>query len=277
MSRQQAQLNNGFTLVELILVVLVLGIIGTLTTSYLGLGVRMYTEVNQRAQLLSQSRFAIERLTRELRNVVPNSVRILGSCIEFMPLSAAARYSIAPFDSAGTSLTFYSAAPEWQDANASNDNILVKNGDYVSIYPTLSGHIYSDIVSVVAEKRTVQITANPVATNGTVSLAIASNRFPAQSSSQRMYLMPSSPVSYCVAGSQLRRYDNYAVTATQQVMNPSGGVLMAEDLQQDGFQPFTIAPAVLQRNSVVHIILKFKSDFGDDLFFNQEVHIPNVP
>jgi MSHA biogenesis protein MshO len=277
MSRERAALNNGFTLVELILVIIVLGIVTTVTTSYLGLGVRMYTEANERAKLLNQSRFAIERLTRELRNVVPNSVRIQGSCIEFMPLSAAARYSIAPFDSAGTSLTFYSALPEWQDADASNDNILVKNGDYVSIYPTLSSHIYSDIVSAGVEKRTVQIAAHPVAAAGTVSLSIASNRFPAQSSSQRMYLMPSSPVSYCLTNGQLRRYDNYAVTATQQVMNSSGGILMAENLEQGSFQPFTIAPAVLQRNSVVHIILKFQSDVGDDLFFNQEVHIPNVP
>jgi MSHA biogenesis protein MshO len=277
MCRGRAALNNGFTLVELILVIIVLGILATVTTSYLGLGVRMYTEANDRAQLLNQSRFAIERLTRELRNVVPNSVRIEGSCLEFMPLSAAARYSIAPFDSADDELTFYSALPEWQDADTSNDNFIVQAGDYVSIYPTLSSHIYSDIVSVGAEKRTVQITANPVATNGTVSLAIASNRFPAQSSSQRMYLMPSSPVSYCVTGGNLRRYDNYVVTATQQVMNSSGGILMAENLEQGSFQPFTIAPAVLQRNSVVHIILKFQSDFGDDLFFNQEVHIPNVP
>lgn len=277
MCRGRAALNHGFTLVELILVIIVLGILATVTTSYLGLGVRMYTEANDRAQLLNQSRFAIERLTRELRNVVPNSVRIEGSCLEFMPLSAAARYSIAPFDSADDELTFYSALPEWQDADISNNNVLVKDGHYVSIYPTSAAHIYGDIVSSSTERRTVQITSDPNSTNGNVSLDIESNRFPAQSSSQRMYLMPSSPVSYCVAGGNLRRYDNYVVTATQQVMNSSGGILMAENLEQGSFQPFTIAPAVLQRNSVVHIILKFQSDFGDDLFFNQEVHIPNVP
>lgn len=277
MSRERAVLNNGFTLVELILVIIVLGIVATVTTSYLGLGVRMYTEANHRSQLLNQSRFAIERLTRELRNVVPNSVRIADSCIEFMPLNAAARYSIAPFDSASTGLVFYSALPEWQDTDTSNDNDVVKVGGYVSIYPTLSSHIYGDIGSSGAVKRTVRITTNPVATAGSVSLNITSNRFPAQSPSQRMYMMPSSPVSYCVINGQLRRYDNYAVTVNQQVMNSSGGILMAENLQQDSFQPFTIAPAVLQRNSVVHIILKFRSDFGDDLFFNQEVHIPNVP
>ncbi len=276
MYRGRVALSIGFTLIELILVIIVLGILATITTSYLSLGVRMYTEANERTQLLNQSRFAIERLTRELRNVVPNSVRIQGSCIEFMPLSAAARYSVVPFDSVGTSLTFYSALPEWQDSDTSNDNSLVNSGDYLSIYPTSSAHIYGDIALAGTEKRTVQITSDPVATGGDVNLTILSNRFPAQSSSQRMYLMPSSPVSYCVANAQLRRYDNYAVTQNQQV-NLSGGILMAENLDQGSFQPFTIAPAVLQRNAVVHIILKFQSDFGDDLFFNQEVHVPNVP
>jgi MSHA biogenesis protein MshO len=276
MCRGSPALSDGFTLVELILVVIVLGILAIVTTSYLGLGVRMYAEANGRTQLLNQSRFAIERLTRELRNVVPNSVRIEGDCIEFMPLIAAARYSIAPFVSADTKIVFYSSLPEWQDSNTSNDNANVKAGYYASIYPALPSHIYRDIAVAGVEKRTVQITADPVATGGTVNLTIESNRFPTQSSNQRMFIMPASPVSYCVVNTQLRRYTNYPVTQNQQV-NLSDGVLMAEDLQQRGIKPFTISPAVLQRNSVVHVLLKFRSDFGDDLFLNQEVHVPNVP
>ena len=90
------QVATGFTLIELILVIVVLGILAVSVTSYIGLGARMYAETADRDQLLSQSRFAIERLVRELRNVVPNSVRVSGSCIEFMPLLNAGRYASIP-------------------------------------------------------------------------------------------------------------------------------------------------------------------------------------
>jgi MSHA biogenesis protein MshO len=52
---------------------------------------------------------------------------------------------------------------------------------------------------------------------------------------------------------------------------------MAEGLNQGAQAPFVFTQGVLSRNSVVHLFLSFSSNFSDNLFFNQEVHVPNVP
>lgn len=258
------QVATGFTLIELILVIVVLGILAVSVTSYIGLGARMYAETADRDQLLSQSRFAIERLVRELRNVVPNSVRVRGSCIEFMPLVNAGRYASIPTAAqSGTEIQAYSASPaaSWT----------AQAGDYLAVYPTQTAHIYES-----NQNRTVQLT-NVVNNWPVLTFQFASHSFPTSSPSQRFYLMRT-PVSYCVENNQLLRYSGYGLQAGQpQPADLSNGILMAEGLNQGGVAPFVFENGVLSRNSVVHLFLSFSSNFNDQLFFNQEVHIPNVP
>jgi len=258
-------LATGFTLIELILVIVVLGILAVSVTSYIGLGARMYAETADRDQLLSQSRFAIERLVRELRNVVPNSVRVSGSCIEFMPLLNAGRYASIPTAAqSGTAFQAYSASPA--------ANWAAQAGNYLAVYPTQTAHIYN-----LSLNRTVVLT-NVLNNWPVLTFQFATHSFPTGSPSQRFYLMRT-PVSYCVVNNQLLRYSGYGLQAGQpQPGNGlSNGVLMAEGLNQGGVAPFVFENGVLSRNSVVHLFLSFSSNFNDNLFFNQEVHIPNVP
>lgn len=259
--------NSGFTLVEMILVIVVMGILATVTTSYLGLGARMYADSSDRDQLLSQSRFAVERLVRELRNVVPNSVRVdaSGNCIEFVPLLNAGRYvSIPVAPTTGTFIDIFSILPAtaWT----------VQVQDYLTIYPTLPAHIYNT-----ASGRTVRLTA--VNNTNPIRFTFPNAGFPASSPSNRLYVFRS-PVSYCVVGNQLFRYGNYTLQAVQPSPGSglANGVLMAERLNNSAAVPyFVFNQAVLSRNSVVHLFLSFGSALSDNLFFNQEVHIPNVP
>lgn len=259
--------NSGFTLIEMILVIVVMGILATVTTSYLGLGARMYAESSDRDKLLSQSRFAVERMVRELRNVVPNSVRVdtSGNCIEFMPLLNAGRYvsiPVTPATAAVVQIFSHLPVAEWN----------VQANDYLTIYPTEPAHIYNPALG-----RTVRLTG---ATNtNPIQFTFPSTSFPVSSPSNRLYVFRS-PVSYCVQGNQLFRYGNYVLQALQPAPGSglANGVLMAEGLNNPSSIPyFVFDQAVLSRNSVVHLFLSFGSGFNDDLFFNQEVHIPNVP
>lgn len=260
---------RGFTLVELILVIVVLGIVALATTSYIGLGSRIYVETADRDRLLNQSRFAIERMVRELRNVVPNSVRVSGNCLEFMPLINAGRYVNVPTaPTSGTGFQIFSASPAV--------NWTAQTGDYLTIYPVQTDDIYT-----LSRNRTVRLTG---VTNAwpLITFAFASHSFPTLSPSNRFYLMRQ-PVSYCVVGNQLWRHTGYGLLAsqpTQSSFSSAAGyrrVLMAEGLNQGAQAPFVFTQGVLSRNSVVHLFLSFSSNFSDNLFFNQEVHVPNVP
>ena len=67
--------SSGFSLIELIVVIVILGVLAASITSFIRFGTQIYTETTARDQLVSSARFAIERLNREVRNALPNSLR----------------------------------------------------------------------------------------------------------------------------------------------------------------------------------------------------------
>ncbi|MBL4899232.1 MAG: type II secretion system protein, partial [Colwellia sp.] len=61
------QLNNirGFSLIELIVVIVILGVLATSVSTFISFGTQIYTDAKDREQVVSSARFAIERLNRE--------------------------------------------------------------------------------------------------------------------------------------------------------------------------------------------------------------------
>ena len=103
----------------------------------------------------------------------------------------------------------------------------------------------------------------------------------AAASPRERYYTGNSTVFYCVVGGNMYRwetnsisnavYSEYTIAAT--------GVLMAEGLTNivASEPPFSYDSGTLYRNSVVTLYLEFNANDSDDMFFNHEVHIPNVP
>jgi MSHA biogenesis protein MshO len=269
--------HQGFTLIELILVIVIIGILATLTSSFLSLGSRMYTETADRDKLLSQSRFALERLTRELRNAIPNSVRVhsaAGRCIEFVPVEVASRYTSIPLAAPGkASISFFGLASEWQTLAAPGAGV---DGYRAYIYATDQTQIYlTGSGSSPGRFFEIDSALFDATTNGfNVTLNFASDiYFAVNSPSNRIYLAKS-PVSYCINNAgQLHRYAGYEFAATP---NLSDGSLMAENLDPS-LSTFQVDNPSLSRNSISHLVLVFHTTLSGKLFFNQEVHIPNVP
>ena len=61
--------NKGFTLIEVIMVIILLGIIGSTAAMIIFQGARSYGEEEVRKDLTTQGRIAIERMAREIRLV----------------------------------------------------------------------------------------------------------------------------------------------------------------------------------------------------------------
>jgi MSHA biogenesis protein MshO len=118
---------NGFTLIEMITVIVLLGIIAGILTPFISKAMQAYTHSKARASLVAKGRLAMERLAREVRLAVPNSLVVLtsvtpGDGIEFLRSRAGGRY-VERFDSFGaefanTTLRFR------KNANMSNLYIL---------------------------------------------------------------------------------------------------------------------------------------------------------
>lgn len=262
--------SSGFTLIELIMVIVVLGIVAIATTRYLGLGAQMYADAAGRDKLLSQSRFAVERITRELRNVVPNSVRTWNDgsrqCIEFAPLLQAGRY-----ESNLVSPVRLFSAVSWS-------GLVAHPAALMTVYPVNAA---TDIYQQQRVASTLGLTLDGT-DNRIMNVAFSFSGANPNSPSQRMYFM-TAPVVYCVEDSELRRYQRSSITSSTASNDLPGHVLMAEGIDtafysSSGASPFSFENSVvLTRNAVVHIRLAFRSDFNDTLVFNQEIHIPNVP
>src|SRR3990172_10428805 len=91
---------EGFTLVEMIMVIVITGIIGGIVAVFLKAPVQQYMDVARRADMTDIADTALRRITRDLHLALPNSVRVTGACagagwtcfIEFLPTTGGGRY-----------------------------------------------------------------------------------------------------------------------------------------------------------------------------------------
>jgi len=91
---------RGFTLVELIVVMVITGVIAGVLVLQLRPAMQSYLAVRQRANLTSQADAALRRILWDVRTAVPNSLRYTldgaqNQCIEFVPTKDGGRFRMA--------------------------------------------------------------------------------------------------------------------------------------------------------------------------------------
>lgn len=92
---------RGFTLVELIIVMVLVGVIAGILALQIRPAMQSYLAIRQRANLTSQADAALRRIITEVRAAVPNSLRYTfesnaSQCIEFVPTKDGGRFRTAP-------------------------------------------------------------------------------------------------------------------------------------------------------------------------------------
>jgi len=92
---QQLKQQRGFTLVELVMVIVLLGIISAVLAPVITSNITAYRDTRSRNELIARGRLALERLSREIHQAVPNSLRLVTgttNTIEFVTASNGGRY-----------------------------------------------------------------------------------------------------------------------------------------------------------------------------------------
>lgn len=278
---------NGFTLIELVTVVIILGVASAGIAAFVRGSMQTYIDVSTREQLMSESRFAIERLKRELPGAVPNSVRITGNtsyhCLEFVPINWATVYTGLPAIGDSVYEIDVVALHDINDVPYS----LPSGDSYAIVYPTRSEEVYDG-----NQGQRVNVTACSDDGDGDCSTLDDSDDvvqlevtgvFTQSSPGSRVYLVDRA-VSYCVYGNQLIRYENDLVR-NQLGAFPGLPVIaahVANTLSADPANspqeddPFRVISASLQSNAIVEVRLRFV-DNNEEIAYHQEVHIANVP
>jgi MSHA biogenesis protein MshO len=256
----------GFTLVEMVIVIVLLGILSVGITGFIKLGSQVYLDVSNRDEIIASARFAVERLNRELRHALPNSIRVTsnGSCLEFTPVLYSVSYLDIPVAPEPASVNFTVVQ---QELNYSGNLT-----HFAVVYP--SDFNAADVYDLSRNKRKAMSTFTPTIGASTWTLA-SSSLFAEDSPTERLFIVHN-PVSYCVVSTALFRYDSYGFTTNQLSSFSSGNSAKMADFIKAGNQYFSVASATQTRNSLVSIRLPFSRN-GEEIEFANEVQVLNVP
>lgn len=270
---------QGFTLVELVMVIIILGIVSIGISGFIKSGVQIYTDVTERDQILAESRFVVERLNRELRTALPSSARVatLGAtqCLQFVPIQWASYYTRLPLL---PSVDTQANVVEISDASG---QFTLQHGDFAVVYPTSNADVYDQSNN----KRRLILACTDGddgnCSNGDPGNHLASltlnNGFADLSPASRLYIVRHA-VSYCVTRRNMYRYQT-DIEPNQPVLT-TGGVLMAENIANnltDGNQqPFNVLHATLKRNALIQVLLAFERN-QEIVNYSSDIHVPNVP
>lgn len=82
----------GFTLVELVLVIALAGVVAVMISAVLSRPLQGFVDQCRRAELTDQAATALNRMAREIRAAVPNSVRESANGLDFLPMHEVGRY-----------------------------------------------------------------------------------------------------------------------------------------------------------------------------------------
>lgn len=268
---------RGFTLIELIIVIVILGIVSVGIGQYIRFGAEIYSQGTERDEVVAQARFMLARLAKELRQATPNSIRIscpsggcaTVQCLEFAPFRTSTIYTDnLPSDiSSGDTMTVVTPT----SAAVQNDQIVV--------YPLDA----NDVFDVTQNKRRT-IDATPVDLSAETQRWSVNLGFAETSPSQRVYVL-ANPVSFCIESGQMYRYSGYALNATQQfptlthLLDGQRGQMLGRYIQNNlALQPaFSYSSASLTRNALVNLRLNLGFNDNETITLSHEVHVPNVP
>ena len=280
--------SRGFTLVELITVVILVGILASLGGMLITTPVRSFIDLSRRAELVDIADNSLQRMTRELRSALPNSVRVTNtgtqSALEFLNTSTGGRYRARQEDD-GTGDPLSGAGTDTFDVlngingvinpgPAGQGNCISGASDCLVIYNTGFGAGY---FNAYAGDNIAAITAVGAGTLSYNNGAGWSFPFPIPPSSSQRFYVVDGPISYVCDSStgQLRRYEGYGISPAQPVPPAVAGDLLADNIQSCAFS-YAGSPSV--RHGLVTLRIQVTDPpSGESVALLYQVHVLNVP
>jgi MSHA biogenesis protein MshO len=278
---------RGFTLVELIVVMVLVGVIAGILVLQIRPAMQSYLAIRARANLTSQADAALKRIIGEVHAAVPNSLRYTwasqqSQCIEFVPTKDGGRYRTAQDYTnvnvpRGTALVPGVPATSF-DVLTDLDPAVVP-GDLVVV-----GNVNRDDVYAGTNVGAIKALAGPttgVATN-TVTLT-APTTFPAGYEGGRFLVVPQNEpaVTYTctipTAGGTgaITRVTGYALSSESWKTCPTGPAILVAKVSDCSFL-YHESEGATQQSGYLQLRLGL-TDGGEAVKLTMGVHVENVP
>ena len=294
---------RGFTLVEMIVVIVITGILGGIVAVFLKAPVQGYVDSARRAELADIADTALRRIARDLRLSVANSVRspnqVGSTYLEFLPTKAGGRYRADALggaggcngvagDDAGDVLSF--AAPDTcfeivgpAMSFAAGDQIVLGNTNWNGDYP------YRPTTDALSDRRAYNGSAAGAVQDVLLTATVTLPAY-AQLPSQRFQVVPGDQqaVTYACVGTlgaldangdgqaKLVRYWGYGINQAQPAPPIGGGssAVLADKISDCNI--VMDAGTGYSRMGLVAIRLVITRG-NESISLYREIHVDNTP
>jgi MSHA biogenesis protein MshO len=291
MHRGRAQ--SGFSLLELIVVVVLLGILASAAGLLIIGPIEAYDAQQRRQQLVDKGEMALRQIAADVRRALPNSLRLSavgsGWALELVNTLDGARYrdendAAVALAGAAEILEFSSGDTDFNLLGSFNTLASFSAGQRIVIYNTNPATLYQDAAAasnpgiVTPAAASLTLTPSPLYPNEqhiNINNGATPFRFAQQSPGQRLFVVED-PTSYICnpAAGRLQRHGNYGFSAVQPVA-PAGSVttvvtrLLACSM--------TYNPGSSQRGGILTIEITLGDGSGENVNLLHQVHVENVP
>jgi MSHA biogenesis protein MshO len=279
---------RGFTLVEMIVVIMITGIIAAIVAVFLRAPVEGYLDTARRAALTDVADTALRRIARDVQAALPNSLRPNASCVAGAATSCGVellltvtggryRHDDACFSSGCSALT-------------SLGSVIGANGEHVGrqlVIYNINNNDAHDCSprnpSAWCGQNQAPIGASQEGGDEDVFNFATTTFSPGAGSPSRAFFIISGPVAYVCSNvgtsggngtGELRRYEGYAIAATPTFPPPgASGRLLARHVSACHFD---YAPAVVATNGLLDLYLEI-TEAGETIGLHHQVHVDNAP
>jgi len=288
---------DGFTLIETIIVIVIVGVISVICAVFIKTGFDSYFNSVRRAEIVEVADIAVQRLAREVRLAVPNSLRVVdssgnvGSCvtgtcfIEFVPTKSGGKYR-----NNGDGSTAGNFMCDGATVGATSTTFDVFGapvyvpGDYVVVDNDANLPAGDDVYAASGNRATITSAANnsPISISSafgdpTVICGYANNRFQIVDQSTQAVTY-SCPITSSTGS--IKRYMNYGFNQSQQ--QPSGGSMVTSLVAGNASYSATCPnvsymPNVQQRNGLLYFSVTVTDTSGEKVTVFRQIHVDNSP
>ena len=270
LTKPTASRQRGFTLIEMVMVIVIMGVIGGIVAVFMKSPIDAYFDSARRAALTDVADTAARRMARDIRKALPNSIRNVSNatsqCIEFIPTKTGGRYRAEEVTVGDNTSLNFSAADATFNMLGSNNALLVDQrivqDDVIAVYNL--GITGADAYN---QDNTSRVSGAPVDGVET-QIPIDSKLFPLASGSNRFHFIPKDEkvVAYVCSTGKLYR----TVSTTFTSACPTTGATNVASCN------FVYNGSDLQRNALVQLSITF-TDRGESVNLYHEVHVNNTP
>lgn len=289
MRAKSPHLRRGFTLIEMVVVIVLTSIIASVVAMFIRLPVQGYVDTARRAEMTDIADTALRRMGRDLRLALPNSVRVTdgGATIEILLTKAGGRYRTESDTTATADALNFSVADTLFDQlgplSVLTGQAITINSDSVVIYNLGPGITKADAYAATADNRSVIRGLPAGALANEQRIQIDAKKFPFESPGNRFQVIEG-PVSYVcdTTTGRLTRYSGYGYFGIQRTAAQLAVLIPIPPWLATNVSgcTFDYNPGVTARSGLVAltlVITETGESGPESVRLYHEVHVTNVP